>query len=199
MPKKLNLLNKRFGKLVVLEECNKRDNFGNKVYKCLCDCGNITYVRGNSLRTGNNRSCGCLRGSNHGKTHTRLYYVWCSIKQRCYNPNNNRYDDWGGRGVTMCEEWRKDFQAFYNWAINNGYDDNLTIDRIDNNKNYEPDNCRWVDRKTQNRNKRNNRNITIDNETHCLKEWCEILNLKYNTISMRLRRGWDVKRALEVK
>lgn len=92
--------------------------------------------------------------------------------------------------------WLHDFTMFYNWAMENGYRDDLTIDRIDTNSNYNSSNCRWVDRKTQNRNTRHNRNITINNETHCLKEWCEILNLKSGTVYARLKHGWDIKKAL---
>lgn len=99
----------------------------------------------------------------------------------------------------MCDEWLNNFQSFYEWAMNNGYSKGLTIDRIDNGKKYDPTNCRWVDKKTQNRNKRNNHNITINSETHCLSEWCEILGLKYCTVEMRLRRGWSIEKALEVK
>lgn len=198
MPKRIDMIGKKFGKLTVLEELSERDKFGNKMYKCKCDCGNFIRIRGACLRVGNNKSCGCLRGINHGKRKEPLYWVWCSIKQRCYNHNNHRYKDWGGRGITMCDEWFNNFQAFYEWSINTGYCKGLTIDRIDNSKNYEPSNCRWVDKKTQNRNKRNNKTFTINGETHCLSEWCEILNLKYGTVEMRLRRGWTIEKALKV-
>lgn len=199
MSKRINMIGKKFGKLTVLEELLERDKFGNKMYKCMCDCGNFINVRGACLRVGNNKSCGCLRGVNHGKRKEPLYWVWCSIKQRCNNPNNHRYKDWGERGITMCDEWFNNFQAFYDWAMSNGYCKGLTIDRIDNNKGYEPSNCRLVDKKTQNRNKRNNRIITIDNETHCLSEWCEILNLNYCTVEMRLCRGWTIEKAFELE
>ena len=120
------------------------------------------------------------------------------MKQRCYNPNKPQYKDWGGRGITICDEWLNDFMAFYDWAMSNGYQDNLTIDRIDNNKGYEPSNCRWVDHKIQNRNKRNNRNYTINGETHCLTEWCEILGLNRGTVKNRLRYGWSIEQSLEL-
>lgn len=122
----------------------------------------------------------------YNKTNIKLYDVWQHIKQRCYNNNNQAYPNYGGRGIEVCKEWLDDFMTFYDWSINNGYKEGLTIDRIDVNGNYEPSNCRWVDRKIQARNRRNNRNITINGETHCLKDWCKILNLNYNTVSSRL-------------
>ena len=107
------------------------------------------------------------------------------MKKRCYNPHDARYDRYGGRGITVCDEWRNDFKAFYKWALENGYADNLTIDRIDNNKGYFPDNCRWADAETQCRNRVSNINITIGNATKTLTEWCEIFELDYSTIHAR--------------
>ena len=196
MSKKINILGRRFGKLLVLKECKERDKFGNKIYKCLCDCGNITYIKSPSLITHNTRSCGCLRGVNHGKRDTKLYYIWCNIKQRCYNKNNNRYQDYGGRGIVVCDAWKHDFMNFYEWAMTHGYDDNLTIDRIDNNKGYNPDNCRWVNKKTQNNNKRNNVLLTYNGKTQTITQWAEELCIKSGTIRMRHRRGWSDKECL---
>lgn len=194
-----DMIGKKFGKLTIIEECKERDKFGNKIYKCKCDCGNFVKIRGNGLKTGNNRSCGCLRGVNHGKTKEPLYWVWCSIKQRCYNHNDHRYGDWGGQGITMCYEWCNNFKTFYDWSMKNGYKKGLQIDRINNDGNYEPDNCRWVDRKTQARNKRNCKYYTINGGTHCLSEWCDILGLKYTTVNQRLHRGWNIEKALGVQ
>lgn len=118
------------------------------------------------------------------------------MKQRCYNKNNDAYCRYGGRGIIICKDWLDDFMTFHDWAMSNGYKENLTIDRIDVNGNYEPNNCRWVDMKTQCRNKRNNRYITINNETHCLSEWCEILGLDRHVIEQRLYYGWSIERAL---
>lgn len=141
-----------------------------------------------------------MRGLNHHKSNTRLFHIWCGVKQRCYYHKHKQYKDYGGRGIAVCDEWLRDFMNFYNWAITNGYRENLTIDRIDNNGNYEPNNCRWVTIKQQQRNKSTCRNITINGETHCLMEWCEILNLKYDKIRMRLNRlGWSIERALELE
>lgn len=133
----------------------------------------------------------------HGQCATRLYHTWENMKKRCYNKNNNHYKWYGARGIAVCDEWKDDFQAFYDWSKNNGYNNNLTIDRIDNNGNYEPNNCRWVDMKQQQRNRRSNKNITINGETHCLVEWCEIYNMPYDKVKHRINQcNWSIKRAL---
>lgn len=155
------------------------DRHGLATWLCLCDCGNQHICRGRVLRLGTTVSCGCLnqelrakRSRKHGKRRSRLYGVWTSMKIRCYNPRNNRYKYYGGRGITVCDEWLHDFQAFYDWSMANGYDENAprgkcTIDRIDNDKGYSPDNCRWVDMKVQSSNKSSNRkaeNICLTTE-----------------------------------
>lgn len=121
------------------------------------------------------------------------------MKQRCYNKKLPQYKDYGGRGVAVCSEWLHDFMSFYGLAMANGYTDNLTIDRIDVNGNYEPNNCRWVTDKQQAQNRRSCKNITINNETHCIKEWCEILGLNYYTIIKRLKLHWTIEQALELE
>lgn len=133
----------------------------------------------------------------HGKRHTRLYNIWLQMKNRCYNRKTPRYKDYGGRGITVCDEWKNDFKAFYDWSMLHDYADNLTIDRIDNNGNYTPSNCRWVTVADQNRNSRKCDFITYHGETHCLKEWCEILSLHYGSVLSRKRYGWSVERMFE--
>lgn len=123
----------------------------------------------------------------HGLCKTRLYRIFGNIKQRCYYKNNKDYKNYGGRGIIVCDEWLKDFKKFYDWAINNGYQDGLTIDRINNDGNYEPSNCRWITKKAQSRNNRNNRIITYKGETHCLIEWSEILKIPYPTLRSRIQ------------
>ena len=137
----------------------------------------------------------------HSKTNTRLYNVWNNIKRRCYTKTNPSYKYYGGCGIGMCEEWRKSFSAFYEWSVKNGYNENApkgecTIDRIDVNGDYQPSNCRWVSMKTQNLNRKANRIIEYNGETHTLVEWANILGINYSTLLYRFRRGWNTERAL---
>lgn len=129
----------------------------------------------------------------------RLYKIHAHMKERCYDTNNKDYHMYGGRGIKICDEWLNDVTTFYNWAMDNGYKENLTIDRTDNNDDYKPSNCTWVTKKQQARNTRRNRMITINGETKCLAEWCEILNLKYHTVKRRLNRGWPIKKAFNLE
>jgi hypothetical protein len=118
------------------------------------------------------------------------------MKERCYRPKHLRFDKYGGRGISICDEWRNSFEVFEMWAINNGYDESLTIERIDVNGNYEPNNCRWATNKEQQNNKQNNRRITWNDETKTLAEWSEIVGIKKTTLKERLNAGWDVEAAL---
>lgn len=193
-----DLTNKRFGKLLVVENTNKKRN-KKTIWLCKCDCGNYKEVQVDNLTSGHTKSCGCLNGKGykHNLKNTRLYYIWSCMKQRCYNENHKQYKDYGQRGIKICNEWHE-FINFYNWAINNDYQDNLTIDRINNNGNYEPDNCRWVNMKIQSNNRRSNHIIEYKNETHTLKEWCDILKLNYKTIQTRINSlKWNVEKAFE--
>ena len=135
----------------------------------------------------------------HGKYKTRIYRIYIGMKQRCYNENCPSYDRYGGRGITVCDEWRGryGFHHFYDWSMENGYTDELSIDRIDNDGNYSPKNCRWVDRFVQNNNFSRNRNYTYNGETHSLSVWGRIRpnGLNYETLRSRLRDGWSVEKA----
>lgn len=196
--KTIDITGQKFGRLTALYRLqNYHDNHTH--WLCVCECGNLVEVYLGSLRKGLTTSCGCLV-KKHGKSYEPLYRTWLGIKNRCHNKSDKHFKDYGQRGITVCDEWRNDFMNFYNWAINNSYNDTLTIDRIDVNGDYCPDNCRWATRKQQARNRRNNRNFTYKGKTRCLSEWCEILNLNYSTVCTRLNKlGWNIERALELE
>lgn len=160
MSKVNDLTGKTFGELKVLSYYGSNKN-GRALWLCKCNCGNDKIVVGNSLLNGLTRSCGCYnkkmakeRKTKHSMSYSKLYKVWQGMKTRCYNPNFIYYCNYGGRDIKICDEWLNDFALFYNWAINNGYEEGLTIDRINNDGDYESSNCRWVTRAEQNRNKR---------------------------------------------
>lgn len=185
-----DLTGQRFGKLTVLEFVQTEDS--NSHWKCICSCGSVTIVTGSHLKSGHTKSCGCIdkaRNKKHNKYYTRIYKIWANIKTRCCNINHSTYKDYGGRGITICDEWKDNFQAFYKWAMSNGYDDNLTIDRINNNGNYEPSNCHWVNMKTQCRNRRNNVVVQYKGEKVCLSEAAELSGLNFELLKSRYRRG----------
>jgi hypothetical protein len=187
MPKILNLIGNRYGKLVVIgKDEEKSKTMGYSYWICKCDCGREVSVRGGSLTFGHTKSCGCVsrektikRSTKHGLYYTRLHQIWIAMRQRCNDKNAQRYCDYGGRGIKVCTEW-DDFINFYNWSMVNGYTDELTIDRIDVNSDYEPSNCRWVDNTVQANNKRNNVTLTINNETHSIADWYRILKPNVN-------------------
>lgn len=200
-----NIIGEKFNKLTVIKKV------GLNQYLCKCECGNETVVYASNLITGHTKSCGCNKKENgknlktHGLSKLKLYKLWLHIIERCYNKNNKAYKNYGGRGITVCNEWKNDFMSFYNWAIANGYDENAeygkcTIDRIKSNGNYEPINCRWINIKEQARNKRNNALFTYNNETYCIAEWAEKFNIGYGTLWARLNvYKWDIKKALTTK
>ena len=189
-------------RLVVIEYVGN-NKFNHKMWRCQCDCGNEIVTETNRLTTGKTRSCGCLKneGNNrkHGKCYTRLYRIYEKMKERCYCESNPRYSDYGGRGIRVCDEWigENGFENFYNWAMANGYSDSLTIDRIENDGNYEPGNCRWADTRTQGRNTRRNVYLTVDGIKKTVAEWSEETGIPYYTILQRVQRlGWSHKEAI---
>lgn len=197
-----DLTGQKFGRLVVLARSGKT-NDRHAAWLCRCDCGEEKVVSGVNLRRGITQSCGCLnkeinsqKVKTHGMTRTRLYEEWKGIKFRCYNPKCAEYDRYGGRGITICPEWLHSFESFRDWALANGYQDNLTIERKDNDGPYNPDNCQWITHKDQQRNRSNNRRITYNGETKTLSQWAEETGIPYSTLRARLDHGWSIERSL---
>lgn len=192
----------KFGKWKVISEPFMKN--GKKFYQCQCDCGNIKDVYHYKLINGKTTSCGCGRIILKNQDDKKLYNILHHMKERCYNPNDHKYKDYGARGIIICDEWNNSINGldnFIKWAYENGYDKDAnygecTIDRIDVNGNYEPSNCRWVNSLIQNNNKRNNVKLTYHNETHTITEWAEIININRDTIDARYRRGLPIERIL---
>ena len=196
-----NLVGNKYGKLLVVESCGQKANDRHYFSKVRCECGKEYLVPDTELIYGRRRGCtSCGNGSwIHGKTNTKLFNVWASMKQRCLDKNHKNYKDYGGRGIKICDEWLNDFKTFYEWAMSNGYKEELSIDRIDNNGNYEPSNCRWADLITQANNKRNSRIITYKGKTDTLPNWARKYNIHPTTLAFRLKNGWSVERALNLR
>ena len=198
---RLDLTNKEYGRLIVLSLAYTKN--GRTFWNCKCSCGNEKIILGKDLQNGHIRSCGCLRVetsrnrmTTHGATDSRLYNIWTSMKARCETSKKQKFiKDYQNRGINICAEWH-DFSVFQKWALENGYKDDLSIDRIDNNKGYYPENCRWADNFTQANNKRNNHWLTYNNKTQTIAQWSKELSIKYNALNERLRKGWSVERAL---
>lgn len=202
MGKIKDITGQRFGRLVALEISGKEKN--RMIWRCRCDCGNEVNIPGTYLRSGHTQSCGCIhreqlieRNSKHGLISHRLYTIWCAMKQRCYYKNSIEYYRYGGRGIRVCEEWLNDFQAFYDWAIANGYRDDLSIDRINPDGNYEPSNCKWSTPEEQANNKSQNIRITVNGETHTPAEWSRITGANPNNIRDRIHRGYAPEEAIK--
>lgn len=197
------MVGRKFGRLTVIKVSNMRTSENRLKYECVCECGNEVVVDGKSLRNGHTKSCGCLskelsrsRSKTHGKCKSKLYTIFGGMKQRCYYKNNIRYSDYGGRGIKICDEWLNNFDVFYKWAMAHGYKENLTIDRIDVNGNYEPSNCRWTDVETQANNKQSTIKITFKGLTYSIKQWSNILNIPYTTLISRYHNNMDIKKML---
>jgi hypothetical protein len=206
MPKEQSLKNEtgnKYGRLKVIE---RAPHYSKDAYwKCKCECGNEIIARGSHLRKGYIQSCGCLRKSHlgeftktHGKTNTRLYHIWINIKYRCNSKTSQAYPMYGGRGIKLFKEWQNNFEAFEKWAINNGYTDDLSIDRINVNGNYEPLNCRWATNVEQMNNRRCNRNIEYNGEIKTLSEWNKTLGKSEKFLASRLRYGYSMEEAMTI-
>lgn len=200
MPEKLNLAGKQFGRLTVLKEVGKNKH-GSYLWLCRCECGREKVIVGSQLvkSKGGTRSCG--RHSKLGRPRDkrphirRIKSIWRGMLRRCENPNEPAYKYYGARGIIVCPEWH-DINEFYAWAINNDYQEHLTINRIDNNGNYEPSNCNWATRKEQANNKRGNIIISHNGESHTVQEWLDVLGIAKKAYTHRVTRGWDRERAI---
>lgn len=192
-----DLTGRRFGRLVVTKRIIK-NNKG--FWLCVCDCGKIVLMREKTeLLSGRRKSCGCYnrdRITKHGDSYSALYSVWHSMKVRCYTKTSIPYKNYGGRGITVCEKWRNDYTAFRDWALGHGYAKGLTLDRIDNNGNYTPENCRFVDMRTQSNNRRSTRHISYKGITQSVAEWGRTLGVRPELILDRLKKNWPLADAL---
>lgn len=200
----IDISGNRYGRLVAINPIRKNNGI---YWVCKCDCGNTTEVLPQHLNRGLIRSCGCLRkdvsskkNKKHGMSKTRIYKEWKGIKERCLNKNNHAYKNYGGRGITICDKWlgENGFEYFCDWAMQNGYSDDLTIDRIDNDKGYSPDNCRWVNRFVQMNNQRGNRIIEYNGRAQTLAMWAREYGLKPGLVASRLKYGWKIDDALNI-
>lgn len=192
----------RFGRLAVLKVLGERRH-GHVMVECVCDCGNHKDIMLSSLTSGKTTSCGCYKkeymsnkNRTHNKSKTRLYSIWCDMKRRCHNPSNKRYENYGGRGIKVCDEWM-DFLPFYEWAIKNGYKDNLTIDRVDVNGDYTPENCKWSTAIEQQNNTTRNHFLTYNGQTMTLAEWERKTGIHRDVLKDRINKlHWTIERAL---
>lgn len=162
-------------------------------WNCLCHCGKEFVAPGTEIKRGRIKSCGCLHKSINGLYKSRLYRIHHCMMSRCYTPSYTYYHRYGGRGISVCNEWH-DFVKFYKWAIANGYRDDLTIDRIDNDGDYEPSNCRWATRQEQSNNISNNKRLTYDGKTMTISEWSRKIGMDRRTLDKRIRSGWSLSR-----
>lgn len=200
-----DLVGKRFGRLTITELAEPKTypcGTTHRHWLCRCDCGNITIVSQSHLKTGEVKSCGCLnderiRAPRVTNSHKRIHRIWKGMKDRCLNPNYHSYSRYGGRGITICDEWINDSNAFEKWAVSNGYSDEFSIDRIDNDKGYSPDNCRWVDRITQQNNTSSNLYLEYAGIKLTASEWARKLGISRDVIYERYKKGLPVEKVLE--
>ncbi len=204
-----DLTGRRFDYLKVVEYAGN-DNRGNSTWLCECECGNSKVISGYHLLRGDIKSCGCKAHvftderkariskakTKHGLCNTRLYYIYDNMIKRCYNQSSEKYPNYGGRGITVCDEWKEDRTSFFEWAVRSGYNDRLTIDRIDVNGNYCPQNCKWSTQEEQANNRTSNRYISCNGETHTIAEWSKLKNIPAPTLYARVYRGWSVEKTL---
>ena len=194
----------RFGRLIVIREVG-RNTAGSALWLCKCDCGGEKTVSSYHLRSGITQSCGCIKReqnvemfTTHGETHTPLYKLWGGIKNRCYNPNEPKYANYGGRGIKVCSEWESSYESFKNWCLQNGYKKGLTIERKDVDGDYSPQNCIFATQKVQQNNRTNNHRITYQGVNKTLSEWADYIGMGYKVLEHRINRGWSIEDALTI-
>lgn len=198
MTRKIDLTGKIFGRLAVIKRGNN-DKRGQCKWICICECGNIKEITGSVLRGGKSHSCGCIQKevvskmmSTHKMSHTLLHQVFGTIKDRCCNSKCKAYSGYGGRGITICNEWRYNFMSFYNWANENGYKKGLSIDRIDNNGNYCPENCRWTTMKEQNNNRRDNIIVNYNGNLIGIIDAAKLSGINLSTLRSRVIKNYSL-------
>lgn len=214
MGKRKDITGERFGRLTAIRP-TEQEKCQSIVWECVCDCGKTCFVSVRNLTSSTGtRSCGCARSEKiakrmrerkvsgelnpkfkHGMSKSRLYNTWINMKSRCYYKGNKRFDRYGGRGIKVCDEWLHDFVAFMEWSVANGYRDDLTIDRTDNDGPYSPDNCRWVSNDKQQSNTSHSRLISYHGKTQTLSEWSRELHISVPALQKRLKK-WGVERAI---
>lgn len=210
IPKHIDLSGERFHRLTVLREDGRIH--GRPAFECRCDCGNLVRVNASELNASKIQSCGCLQRekasqclsamkTTHGESSSRLYAVWMAMKNRCRNKRCKEYALYGGRGINVCPEWAENYETFRDWAFATGYNETAprgqcTLDRIDVNGNYCPENCRWSTQSEQCNNRQKNHYVEIDGQRKTIAEWAKVSGLRYSTILDRLNNGWPPSRAI---
>ena len=197
-----DLINKKFEMLTILSEIPERKS-GHIVVNCVCECGTYKEVILSDLLKGKIKSCGCYRrkivtskNTKHGMSKTRIYSIWCDMHKRCENSKNKRFENYGARGIAVCKEWDC-FEPFYIWALDNGYSENLSIDRIDVNKGYSPSNCRWSTAIEQQNNTTRNKYIEFSGKMLTQAQWSRITGISQSVIKDRLTKlNWGIEKAL---
>ena len=194
----------KYGRITILKDVGYIDR--KRIILGICDCGAKKEFNLYALQNGSCISCGCyqlekaaIAGITHGLTKHPLHVVWRMMSRRCYKPKATSYNQYGGRGITICDEWRNDFKAFYDWAMANGWEKGLQIDRKDNDGHYDPGNCRVVTKKTNTRNRECTWFIEYNGEKKPLGEWCEIFKIPYNNANARIRKGWPLEKVFNTR
>lgn len=196
MSRLVDLTGQQYGNLTVIK---RAENGANRKaqWVCRCVCGKVVTVRGEHLRSGATSSCGCSKNVKHGLSKTRLYTIWLGMIHRCCRPEDKSYSRYGARGITVCAAWKNDFLAFQSWALKNGYKDTLSIERMDNDGNYEPANCCWRDSKEQARNRESTILVEYLGKAISLKEFAAELHIPYSTVRRKYNEGEPIQSIIE--